>query len=291
MSTSTHLTIAVAGHSGHGKTAVAAYLAGIGRKTAEPQKQAARSGRTQILECPLGPAQSVSLMDVPGHPRLRKNAIRGISGADVCILVVAADDGVMPQTIATINIIKYLEIPAGLIVLSKTDLADAETLELAEMQIRDAAVHTVLADAPVIPFSAVTGAGGQELTMCLQKMAQMANGRNPNGEFRMWVDEICGDPGFGTVARGVIAAGTLSQGDTLWVLPLDRETRARTLEVHHRKVTTAVAGQRVGVNLPKISLKEIRRGMALVKHRPEHLSRFLNAVISTDMVMKIKPAS
>ncbi len=286
MSITPHLTIAVAGHSGHGKTAVAGYLAGIGRKTAEPQKQAARSGRTQILECPLGTGQSVSLMDVPGHPRLQKNAIRGIAAADVCLLVVAADDGVMPQTMAHINIIKYLKISNGLIVLSKIDLADAETLELAEIEIREAVANTVLADAAVIPFSAVTDTGGQELIMRLKKMAQMIPGRNPNGEFRMWIDEICGVPGFGTVARGAIASGTLSQGDPLWVLPMEGETKARTLEVHHRKVTTAIAGQRVGINLPKISLKEIRRGMALAKKRPERLFHFLNAEISANATLK-----
>lgn len=278
-----HITIAIAGHPGHGKSALAAYLA-TGRLV-EGGREKARTGaagRAEILEWRPSPEQSISLMDIPGHPRLLKNAIRGLSGADLAILVVAADDGVMPQTLERLNIIHYMRIPGLVIALSKADLVDGETLELAELEIRDALQNAAVADKPVIPVSMATGSGLSVLVSCVLEEMGGIPGKNPDGEFRMWIDEINSIPGFGAVARGVIASGTVKPGDPLWLLPAVRETRARTLEVHHRKVTEAVAGQRVGVSLPKLSFHEIRRGMTLVKEKPESLFVFLNAAITAD---------
>lgn len=281
-----HITIGVAGHRGHGKTNLARCLNALGQSDNILEKCNNFSNQVEISEFYVTPEIRAALMDVPGHPRLMKTAIRGLSGADMAILVVAADDGVMPQTLEHIKIIHHLKISDGLIVLAKADLVDVETLELAELEIREALQNTVLADKPVIPFSAVTGTGREALIAQIQEVAAAVPVKNPDADFRMWIDEINSIPGFGTVARGCIVSGSVSQGDPLWLLPLCRETRARTLEVHHRKVAEAFSGQRVGVNLPKIALKEIHRGMTLVKKKPESLFLFLNAEISADAPIK-----
>jgi selenocysteine-specific elongation factor len=173
-----------------------------------------------------------------------------------------------------------------MVVISKADLVDPELMELAELEIHDAVQHTVFSGKPVIRFSATGSSGKEKLLSCIKQAIEEMPGKNPDAAFRMWIDEAIGAPGFGTVACGTILSGVLSQDDPLCLLPLCRETRARSLEVHHRKAATAFAGQRVGINLPKISLKEVRRGMVLVKQKPENLFVFLNAELTADATIK-----
>ena len=280
-----HITIGIAGHRGHGKTTLARCLTAFGKSDNILEKRQNFSNQTEISEFYVTPDMRVALMDVPGHPRLLKNAIRGLSAVDFCILVVAADDGMMPQTVEHIKIINHLNVPEGMIVISKADLVDPELMELAELEIHDAVQHTVFSGKPVIRFSASDSSGKEKLLSCIQKTIEKMPGKNPDAPFRMWIDDAISAPGFGTVACGTVLSGTVSQDDPLYLLPLGRETRARSLEIHHRKASTASAGQRAGINLPKISLKEVQRGMVLVKQKPENLFVFLNAEISANAMI------
>jgi len=250
------------------------------------EKNSNFSIQVAISEFYVMPEIRAALMDVPGHPRLLKSAIRGLSAVDFCILVVAADDGIMPQTIEHIKIINHFKVGDGVVVISKTDLVDQELMELAELEIHDAVQHTVFSGKPVIRFSATDSSGKENLLSCIRKAIETIPGKNPDAPFRMWIDEAIGAPGFGTVACGTVISGTVSQDDPLSLLPLNRETRARSLEVHHRKAAAAFAGQRVGINLPKISLKEVQRGMVIVKQKPENLFVFLNAELTADATIK-----
>jgi len=280
-----HITIGIAGHRGHGKTTLARCLNALEKGGNILEKNQNFSNQAEISEFYVTPEIHAALIDVPGHPRLLKNAIRGLSAVDFCILVVAADDGIMPQTIEHIKIINHLNIPEGMVVISKADLVDPELMELAELEIHDVVQHTVFSGKPVIRFSATDSSGKDSLLSCIKKAIEKIPGKNTDAAFRMWIDEAIGAPGFGTVACGTILSGIVSQDDPLCLLPLGRETKARALEVHHRKAATAFAGQRVGINLPKISLKEVQRGMVLVKQKPENIFIFLNAEISANAII------
>lgn len=276
----THITIGVAGHVDHGKTSLVKRLTGIDTDRLKEEK---RRGLTiepgiALLELPSG--KSVALVDVPGHSDFLKHTIRGLSAVDMALLVVAADDGVMPQTLDHLEILRILGAQQGLVVISKADLVDEETLELAELEIREIVQGTAFADQPVIPFSSLTGRGLSEIRSALENGLTKVKARSLKAPFRLWIDQVRSFPGFGTVVSGTIGSGVIHRDDPLVLYPNAKETKARFLEVHHRRVDQAVAGQRVGINLHKINTQEVKPGMVLA--RPGWLQpiRFLNAELS-----------
>lgn len=182
---------------------------------------------------------------------------------DMAVLVVAADDGVMPQTLDHLEVLKFLRARTGLVVLTKTDLVDRETVELAELEIRDLLAGSFLEGKPVIPFSAVDGRGAQEVLAAIEAAADEVREKSGDSSFRLWIDQVRSFSGFGTVVSGTVLSGSLSKEDPVWILPSGKETRARFLEVHHERVERALTGQRVGVNLHRIPMEEVHIGMAL----------------------------
>lgn len=280
------ITIGVVGHTDHGKTSLVQCLTGINTNYSRTEKM-----RNCSVECVVAPMETdeeccIAFIDMPGHQQFLKNTIRGLSSVDMVILVIAADDGVMPQTIQHLELIRYFGIRHGFIVLSKVDLVDTELLELAELEAREAVSDSILNDMPLIPFSMKNNTGSSEIKACMKRILRNISGKPAHGLFRMWVDRVKSFPGIGTVACGTINSGTVSLEDPVVLLPAKKETKARSLEVHHKKVNTAMAGQRVGVNLPKISLNDVRCGMVVVESSEPVLSRFLNVELHVSCFIK-----
>lgn len=260
-----HITIGVAGHVDHGKSALVRCLTGIDTDRLQEEKTRGMSIESGIAPLNLPTGAQIAMVDVPGHTDFLKNTIRGLSSVDMAILVVAADDGVMPQTLEHIQILDFFGVQDGFIVLSKADLVDEDTLELAELEIREALGGKFLDGKPVIRFSAIDQRGLNEIRKSIEEKAKKIPCKDLQAPFRLWIDQVKSLAGFGTVASGTVLSGTIRQDDTLHLLPSGIETRARSLETHHKKSPEAFPCQRVGINLHKVPLKEINRGMVLVK--------------------------
>ena len=283
-----YITIGVAGHTGHGKTSIIRTLT-----STEANKKKTRVKQISV-ESVITPYKStinskiqITFIEVPGRIDFIKNIIRGLIAIDIAILVVAADDGVTQQTMEHIYAMKYLGIEHGFIVLSKGDLLDNDLLELAEMEIIEAVKGTFLQEKPIIIFSSIKKKGAKALKIAVEQESKNVFPKNIDSPFRMWIDNVKGFPGVGTVICGTILSGKIFPDDPLLLLPDIRQTRVRSLEVHNQKVTKACAGQRVGINLPKISLKEVRRGMLILAPQSQNImSRFVN--VHLDAVKPIK---
>jgi len=257
------VTVGIAGHVDHGKTSLVRCLTGIDTDRLRIEKERGLSIESGIAPLELSSGQRMAMVDVPGHTDFLKNTIRGLSSVDVGILVVAADDGVMPQTLEHIQILDFFGAKGGFIVLSKVDLVDDETLELAELEIAELTEGTFLEEKPVVSFSSMDQRGIEAVRAEIDAMAESVDARNVLAPFRCWIDQVKGFAGFGTVASGTILSGTLWQDDPLQLLPSGLDTRARSIETHHEKNSEARAGQRVGINLHRVPLKEVNRGMVL----------------------------
>ncbi|MCG2722466.1 MAG: selenocysteine-specific translation elongation factor [Thermodesulfovibrionales bacterium] len=260
-----HITIGVAGHVDHGKTALVHCLTGIDTDRLQEEKRRGLSIESGIAPLKLPSGVQLALVDVPGQTGFLKNTIRGLSCVDMAILVVAADDGIMPGTLEHLNILNFLKLKSGLIVLSKADLVDDETLELGKLEITDQVKGTFLEGKPIIPCSEIDRRGINEIRVNIEKQVKNIAGKNQHAPFRLWIDQIRSFTGFGTVVSGTILSGKIRQNNILHLLPSKKEPRVRFLEVHHQKVQQAVGGQRVGINLHNISLKDIKRGMVLAE--------------------------
>ena len=261
--------IATAGHVDHGKSTLVQALSGIHPDRLEEEK---RRGLTIVLgfawmdlAMPDGSLESVSIVDVPGHIDFIKNMLAGVGSVDAAILVIAADEGVMPQTREHLAILDLLALPDGLVALTKTDLIDdPEWLELIELDIQEILIGTRLEGAPIVRVSAQTGAGLDELRAALAGALTAMPPRRDRGRPRLPIDRIFSLPGFGTIVTGTLSDGHLSVGDPVDVLPDGPSARVRTLQSHKQGVERALPGSRVAVNLSGVSTDEIRRGQVLV---------------------------
>lgn len=260
-----HVIIGTAGHVDHGKTTLTQALTGV--NTDRLSEEQARGMTIDLGFAPLlldgDPPVSASLVDVPGHERFVKNMLAGTGGVDVALVVVAADEGVMPQTREHRDVLTVLDVRLGVIALTKCDLADPELREIAEETIREAFQGTPLADAPIVSVGAQTGEGLTALRQALYRTALQVPPRSVDAPFRLPVDRVFSLPGVGTVATGTLAVGTLRTGDAILVLPQNKETRARTLQSHNIKIEQATAGMRTAVNVPGVDVGDIERGAVL----------------------------
>jgi selenocysteine-specific elongation factor len=263
-------TIGVAGHVDHGKTTLVRVLTGFDTDRRVEEKVRGLSIESGVAELKLPSGRSVALIDVPGHTDFLKNTIRGLNSVDMAILVVAADDGVMPQTREHVEILKSFNVRSGLIVLSKTDLVDAETLDLAELELNELLEGTFMDQSPIFKFSNQRPELGNEIVNSIDEAVNKLTAKKSDQPFRMWIDHVRSIQGRGTVVSGTIAAGTVHRNDEVELLPSGIKTRARSLESHACAVTRAIAGQRVGINLHRVSMDDVRRGMGLVTPETIH---------------------
>jgi selenocysteine-specific elongation factor len=256
------IIVGTAGHIDHGKTALVKALTGVDADRLPEEKKRGITIDLGFAELDLGGVR-IGFVDVPGHEKFVKNMLAGASGIDLVMLVIAADEGVMPQTREHFEICRLLEIKTGLIVLTKTDLVDEELLEIAKLDAAELVHNSFLENASVVAVSAKTGEGIIELKEILREVSASIPSRKNESVTRLPIDRTFSVKGFGSVVTGTLASGEISESIEMEVLPLGRKVRVRGLQTYGRTVKTACAGQRTAVNLGGIEHAELLRGMVL----------------------------
>jgi selenocysteine-specific elongation factor len=257
--------IGTAGHIDHGKSALITALTGIDPDRLAEEKRRGMTIDLGFAHLKLPGGLEVGIVDVPGHARFMRNMLAGTHGLDAVMLVIAADEGVMPQTREHLEIIDLLDVRRGLVVLSKVDLVDDAWLELVRSEVVEALEGTSLQGAPLIEFSAVSGEGKANLLAALDALLAGADSRPDLGRPRLPVDRVFTMTGFGTVVTGTLVDGRLSVGDELEVMPRGQMVRVRGLQQHNHKVDTATPGSRVAVNLSGVEKAELARGDVIAR--------------------------
>jgi selenocysteine-specific elongation factor len=257
-----HIIVGTAGHIDHGKTALVKALTGTDADRLKEEKQRGITIDIGFADLAIGDSR-FGFVDVPGHERFVKNMLAGAHGLDIVMLVVAADESIMPQTREHFDICRLLHVKSGLIALTKSDLVDEELLELARAEVEDFVQGSFLEGAPIIPVSSRTGAGVEELKSALVKLSEDVSPKATSAVPRLPIDRSFSIRGFGTVVTGTLIAGELKAGDEVEVLPGGVRTRVRNLQVHARDTDRALAGQRTAVNLQGVNIEQTQRGSML----------------------------
>lgn len=255
------IILGTAGHIDHGKTSLIKALTGIDTDRLKEEKERGITIELGFAHFTLPSGVRLGIVDVPGHERFVHHMVAGATGMDIVALVVAADEGVMPQTREHLDICKILQIPRGLIVLTKIDLVeDPAWLDLVEEDIREAVKGSFLENAPIVRVSSKTGEGMDELVATLSEIAATVPERDRSGPFRLPIDRVFTIKGFGTIVTGTSSSGVVRLGDPLVVYPSGHNTRARSIQVHGESVEEAGPGQRVAINLQGLEKNEVQRG-------------------------------
>lgn len=256
--------VGTAGHVDHGKSTLVQALTGTDPDRLEEEKRRGMTIDLGFAHMDLPSGVRVGFVDVPGHERLIRNMLAGAAGFDAVMLVVACDEGVMPQTREHVNILRFLRVSRGLVALTKRDLVEDDWLALVLEDVRSFLEDSFLRGAPVLPVSARTGDGLRELVEALDRVVAGGSSRDAEGPARLPVDRSFHMPGFGTVVTGTLWSGRIRVDDTLELLPSGRTVRVRGLQSHGQPVAEVRAGQRAAVNLLGVSREEVTRGDALV---------------------------
>jgi selenocysteine-specific elongation factor len=261
--------VGTAGHIDHGKTALVKALTGIDADRLEEEK---RRGITidigfAHLELPAPNRETLRLgfVDVPGHERFVRNMLAGVGGIDLVLLVIAADEGIKPQTREHFDICRLLAVRRGITVLTKSDAVDAETLDVVRLEVEEFLRGSFLdpANSPLVPASSLTGAGLSELKAALARVAAEVPAKDSTALVRLPIDRVFTMKGFGTVVTGTLVAGTIRKEDELEIFPTGQRVRVRRLQVHGEAADQAVAGQRTALNLAGAAVEDLARGMTL----------------------------
>lgn len=268
--------VGTAGHIDHGKTALVRRLTGVDTDRLPEEKKRGISIDLGFAPLVTPAGVRVGLVDVPGHERFVKNMLAGVGGVDLVLLVIAADEGVMPQTREHLAIVRLLGVKRGIVVLSKRDLVDADWCELVKRDVRALLAGTALANAPLVEFSAVTGAGQAELLAAMDALLAGVPARAAGEPARLPVDRVFTVEGFGTVVTGTLWRGRIRNGDALQLQPGDRDVRVRRVQVHGETVEEARPGQRTAVALHGVGRDEVERGDWLLAPGSLQASRILD---------------
>jgi len=280
------IVVGTAGHIDHGKSALVRALTGT-----DPDRL--KEERERGITIDLGFAHlavdgvEVAFVDVPGHERFVRNMLAGAGGIDLVLLVVAADESVMPQTREHFHICRLLAVTAGIVVVTKSDLADADTLELTTMEVRELVEGSFLDGAPIIAVSSKTGAGLDDLRRALVDAAARVRPRPGAGPMRLPIDRAFSMKGFGTVVTGTLSSGTIRVEQELALLPAARAVKVRGLQVHGRAASSVAAGSRVAANLAGVDVADIGRGDTLCEPGAFELSRIVD--VALDVLAEARP--
>ena len=252
--------VGTAGHVDHGKSTLIQALTGR-----DPDRWAEEKERGLTIDLgfawtELAPGTTVGFVDVPGHQRFMKNMLAGVGALDVALFVVAADEGWMPQTEEHLSVLDLLDVTHGVIALTRTDLVDADTVELAELEVDDRIRDTSLEGWPVVPVSPVTGSGMEVLRAALVGALDAAGTPADAGRPRLWVDRAFIVSGAGVVVTGTLTGGAMHRGDRLALFPGSLPTRVRGLQSHEIDIEQAAPGTRTAVNLSGLERRQITRG-------------------------------
>lgn len=258
------LVLGTAGHIDHGKTALIKSMTGVDTDRLKEEKERGITTELGFTHLTLPSGTDIGIVDVPGHEKFVRHMVAGASGLDCVLLVVAADEGVMPQTVEHVQICRLLGVEKGLIAITKCDLVDEEMIELVKDDIRDLVKGTFLEGASVYPLSSVTGEGVPELIQAIEEVTRHISQRETEQIFRLPIDRVFTMKGFGTVITGTLISGKLLMGDEIEILPYRKRCKVRGIQVHNRPAKASVAGQRTAVNLQGVEKREVQRGEVLV---------------------------
>ncbi|MCY0895282.1 MAG: selenocysteine-specific translation elongation factor [Alicyclobacillaceae bacterium] len=274
------VVLGTAGHVDHGKTALVRVLTGKNTDALKEEMERGISIDIDFAPLALPSGTLLGLVDVPGHERFVRNMLAGAVGMDAALLVIDINEGMKPQTYEHLRILELLGVRAGVVVLTKVDLAEEDWSDVSEEVIREALAETAFAAAPVVRVSSRTGTGIAELLATLDALAPSWMRRDRTGAFRLPVDKVFSVPGFGTVVSGTVWRGTVSVGDVLEQLPSKRPVRVRGIQVHGTSSNQAAAGQRAALNLTGVEKSDIHRGDTVATPNTLSVSRLLDVQLT-----------
>lgn len=254
------IILGTAGHIDHGKTSLIRSATGIDTDRLKEEKLRGITIELGFAYMTLPSGQHIGIVDVPGHEKFIKNMVAGATGIDIVAMVIAADEGVMPQTREHLEICSLLDIRHGLVVLTKIDMVDEEWRELVTEDIREFTRGTFLEHAPIIPVSSVTGEGIDAFKLTLDEICNQVPERHPSGLFRLPVDRVFTIKGFGTVITGTLISGKINVGDMVMIYPSRTTSKVRGIQVHNQSVTEAKTGMRTAINFQGLEKASINRG-------------------------------
>lgn len=255
-----HIIIGTAGHIDHGKTTLIRAITGRNTDRLKEEQERGISIELGFTYFDLPSGQRAGIIDVPGHEKFIKSMLAGVIGIDIVLLVVAADEGIMPQTVEHLAILDLLGIKKGFVVLTKSDLVDEEWIELVEDEIKEEIKDTFLENSPILRVSSKTGKGIKEITELVDKYSDELDDKDSKDMPRLPVDRVFSISGFGTIVTGTLLSGQLKVGEEVQIYPGDKKGRIRSLQVHDNDVEVAFGGQRVAVNLAGTKKEDIHRG-------------------------------
>ncbi len=270
--------VGTAGHVDHGKSTLVKALTGIDPDRLKEEKEREMTIDLGFAWLTLPSGETVSIVDVPGHEAFIKNMLAGVGGIDAAILVIAADEGVMPQTREHLAILDLLQVKGGVVALSKSDVAqDAEWLDLVAADVRKELADTVLANAHIVPVSSRTGLGLKELVAELDRLLQVVAPRVDLGKPRLPIDRVFSVAGFGTVVTGTLVDGSFAIGQEVEMVPGGKSGRIRGLQSHKEKLEKAGPGRRLAINLSGIATDEVQRGQVVARPGTYEATTLLDA--------------
>jgi len=259
-----YVILGTAGHIDHGKSSLVKALTGTDPDRLKEEKERGITLDLGFASLDIPGGNRLGIVDVPGHEGLIKNMLAGVGGMDIVMLVIAADEGIMPQTREHLAICDLLHVKQGLIALTKMDAAEKDWLALVQDEVRDFVKGTFLEKAPIVPVSAKTGENLDKLKQELDNLAKEVAPKSPNGILRLPIDRVFTMKGFGTVITGTLLSGTISQDQEVDILPKGVTTKVRGIQSHNQAAQRAIAGQRTAVNLQGVEKDQISRGDTIV---------------------------
>lgn len=275
-----NVIIGTAGHIDHGKTTLIKALTGRETDTLEEEKRRGISINLGFTYFDLTSNKRAGIVDVPGHEKFIKNMLAGAAGIDIVLFVIASDEGVMPQTIEHLDILSYLNVKKGIIVLTKCDAVDNEFIELVKEDIREKTKGSFLDNAEIIEVDSISRNGISNLVKKIDDMSNNIDDKNENSPARLNIDRVFSVKGFGTVVTGTLLEGKISIDDDLVIYPNNLKTKIRSIQVHGQSVETAYAGQRTAINISNIKVEELKRGDVLATPNSLEESMMLDVKLS-----------
>ena len=260
-----HIIVGTAGHIDHGKTSLIRAATGIDTDRLKEEKRRGITIELGFAWLDLPGGERIGIVDVPGHEKFVKNMVAGATGIDIVALIIAADEGVMPQTKEHMDICKMLGVQHGLVVLTKTDMVDDEWLDLVTDDVQSFLTGSFLEDAPVVRVSSTTGNGVPEFINVLEALCQKVPSRTSRGLFRLPVDRVFTMKGFGTVITGSLVSGHIRVGENIMVYPSGIESKVRGIQIHNQTMEEASAGVRTAINFQGLDRASVRRGDVLAR--------------------------
>lgn len=275
-----NVILGTAGHIDHGKTTLIKTLTGRETDNLKEEKQRGISINLGFTYFDLPSKKRVGIVDVPGHEKFIKNMLAGACGIDIVLLVIAADEGVMPQTIEHLDILNYLDVKKGIIVLTKCDLVDEEFIELVKDDIREKTKGLFIEGAPIVEVDSVSRRGLDKLVQKIDEISEDIEEKKTDAPSRMSIDRVFSLKGFGTIVTGTLIEGKISVDDEMTIYPSEKKVKVRNLQVHGCDVKTAYAGQRTAINLSNIKVSEIQRGDVIAQTGSVEESMMIDVNIS-----------